>query len=117
MLVGQAQHNVGTQGPRQEARQYLSRHRPRYAAPESRARRAIDIDQYDRAFLRMRALPEYDAGVRRIRFADLFCGCGGMSLGVLEAARTLGLGAQVELAIDNDIDALTVYRNTFAVDR
>jgi DNA (cytosine-5)-methyltransferase 1 len=45
----------------------------------------------------------------RIRVADLFAGCGGLTLGVAEAARRLGLGIDVRLAVDVDAEARAVY--------
>ena len=49
-----------------------------------------------------------------VRVVDLFCGCGGLSLGVAEAARRLGLGIEIPLAVDADEDAVAVYRANFA---
>lgn len=48
-----------------------------------------------------------------IRLVDLFAGCGGLSLGVAEAGRRLGLGVDVRLALDVDKDAVAVYRDNF----
>src|SRR5438034_1693286 len=114
MFVGQPRPHLATRGARSEAGRFHAR---RDAPLEADALRASDLDRADRSFLRMRVAPEYEMGPRPIRFADLFCGCGGLSLGVFEAARTLGRGARVELALDNDSDALAVYRKTFGVDR
>jgi DNA (cytosine-5)-methyltransferase 1 len=41
---------------------------------------------------------------------DLFAGCGGLTLGVAEAARALGLGLDVRLAVDFDGPTVQVYR-------
>ncbi len=43
-----------------------------------------------------------------MRVVDLFCGCGGLSLGFEKA------GMDVVAAFDNWVDALTVYRNNFS---
>lgn len=43
-----------------------------------------------------------------MRVVDLFCGCGGLSLGFEKA------GMEIVAAFDNWIEALTVYRNNFA---
>jgi DNA (cytosine-5)-methyltransferase 1 len=43
-----------------------------------------------------------------MKVVDLFCGCGGLSLGFEKA------GMDVVAAFDNWIDALTVYRNNFS---
>jgi DNA (cytosine-5)-methyltransferase 1 len=45
-----------------------------------------------------------------VRVVDLFAGCGGLTLGVAEAARSCGLGLDVRLAVDSDPDAIAVYR-------
>jgi DNA (cytosine-5)-methyltransferase 1 len=44
---------------------------------------------------------------------DLFSGCGGLSLGVAEAARRRGLALKIPLAIDVDDDAVEVYGRNF----
>ena len=43
-----------------------------------------------------------------MRVVDLFCGCGGLSLGFEKA------GMEVVAGFDNWQDALTVYRNNFS---
>ena len=42
-----------------------------------------------------------------MKVVDLFCGCGGLSLGFLEA------GFDLVAAFDNWDDAITVYHNNF----
>ncbi|MBE0609380.1 MAG: DNA cytosine methyltransferase [Dehalococcoidia bacterium] len=44
---------------------------------------------------------------------DLFCGCGGLTLGVAQAAHDSGRGMNVVLAVDNDPAPLNVYRQNF----
>ncbi len=51
----------------------------------------------------------------KIRVVDLFCGCGGLSLGVAEACRLRGVRTDIALALDADEDALQVYRQNFGV--
>jgi DNA (cytosine-5)-methyltransferase 1 len=63
----------------------------------------------DAAFLRG-ARPPYEALRPRIRVVDLFAGCGGLTIGVAEAARRLGMGLDVRLAVDFDSTAVSVYR-------
>lgn len=53
---------------------------------------------------------------RIFRVVDLFAGCGGMSLAAVETARRLGCKAEIALAVDNDEDAIGVYRSNFGVD-
>jgi DNA (cytosine-5)-methyltransferase 1 len=48
-----------------------------------------------------------------IRLVDLFAGCGGLSLGVAEAARRLDLGVDIRLAVDVDRHAVAVYKSNF----
>jgi hypothetical protein len=69
----------------------------------------------DRAFLRSpdRLVGELRRGTRPIRVADLFCGCGAMSLGVEEAARALGRRFVPVFALDSDDDARAVYERNF----
>lgn len=67
----------------------------------------------DLRFLRRKTRPEYETEERAVRVVDLFSGCGGLSLGVAEAARRLGLGTQIALAVDIDKDATSVFRLNF----
>lgn len=48
-----------------------------------------------------------------LRIVDLFCGCGGMSLGLKEAARREHLNLNVRLAVDTERFALDVYEANF----
>lgn len=50
------------------------------------------------------------AGAPVLRALDLFAGCGGMSIGLEEAARRRGIALEVSLAIDADDDVLRVYQ-------
>ncbi|MCS7296247.1 MAG: DNA cytosine methyltransferase [Dehalococcoidia bacterium] len=50
---------------------------------------------------------------RPLRIADLFCGCGGLTLGAVEAATAVGFSPLVELAVDVDAAALRVYEANF----
>ena len=47
---------------------------------------------------------------KKIRYADLFSGCGGLSYGIESAAKELGLKAVCALAIDLKIPPLEVYK-------
>ena len=48
-----------------------------------------------------------------VRIADAFCGAGGLSYGVCEAVRAVGMRAKPALAVDVDPVALEVYRRNF----
>lgn len=63
----------------------------------------------DAEFLRSNR-PPYESIRPRLSVVDLFAGCGGLTLGAAEAARALGLGIEVRLAVDQDPDALAVYK-------
>lgn len=67
---------------------------------------------YDKAFLRGRTSrgPTPD-GV--VRVADVFSGCGGLSLGALEACLAIGREFVPVLAMDNSAAALGVYKRNF----
>ena len=69
-------------------------------------------DDADLSWLRSPTKPTEPTG-RRLRTADIFSGCGGMSLGVGEAARALGMGHEVVLAIDSSESALGIFRENF----
>jgi len=45
--------------------------------------------------------------------ADLFSGCGGLSVGVREACRAIGYGDRSLLSVDNNADAAAVFRENF----
>jgi DNA (cytosine-5)-methyltransferase 1 len=49
-----------------------------------------------------------------LSIVDLFCGCGGLTLGVQEAARAAGIRPFVRLALDIDREGLEVYAANFA---
>jgi DNA (cytosine-5)-methyltransferase 1 len=68
------------------------------------------------AFLRRQERPTWDLGIDTVAFADLFCGCGSLGLGVLEASRALHMRGDLRLAADIDADALRVLRSSLGVD-
>jgi len=68
----------------------------------------------DWAFLRLTAPPAaIPTGSRQVRTADLFCGCGGLSLGVREACRSLGFACVASLAVDSDESAAACFARNF----
>ncbi len=50
---------------------------------------------------------------KSINIVDLFCGCGGLTLGIFEACKAINIGCNVLIALDNDIDSLEVYKQNF----
>ncbi len=48
-----------------------------------------------------------------VTLVDLFCGCGGLTLGVWEAARVNRRRLDIRLAVDDSPDAIAVYRDNF----
>lgn len=44
-----------------------------------------------------------------VRIVDLFCGCGGLALGICEGLSAAGFDPRIEAAVDVDADALKVY--------
>ena len=67
----------------------------------------------DHRFVVQQIRPNYDAEPRKVALVDLFAGCGGMSLGIAEAARRLGLGLRCALSVDFDETATQVYSRNF----
>lgn len=67
----------------------------------------------DQAYLRRRRRPSTKRASEAITIVDLFCGAGGLSLGFTEAARRLGLGTRIGLALDADEEAVAVYQDNF----
>jgi DNA (cytosine-5)-methyltransferase 1 len=67
----------------------------------------------DLAFLRSEKRPVSKDNGRIIRVADLFSGCGAMSIGVQEACRALGLRFRPVISIDFDRRTTDVYKANF----
>lgn len=72
---------------------------------------------FDRAWLRSRKEPKLRGARRVVRSVDLFSGCGGMSVGLSEACRALGMRLAPLLAVDIHRTALEVYERNFPVER
>ena len=67
----------------------------------------------DRSFLLMQNRPDFEAVFPQIRVVDLFAGGGGLTVGAAEAARRLGKGTSVVLAVENTASAADVYELNF----
>jgi DNA (cytosine-5)-methyltransferase 1 len=69
---------------------------------------------FDLSWLRSPVKPEVKTvAAGRIRVVDLFAGCGGLSVGLAEAGRALGLAVDHVLANDFDREVLEVYSQNF----
>lgn len=72
---------------------------------------------FDYAFLRKLNPPRSRGSSQNVRGADLFCGCGGLSLGAMEACRAMGKRFLPIAAVDTDPIALKVYERNFRPSR
>jgi len=68
---------------------------------------------FDYAFLRKRNSPMQSGNSEPIHTVDLFSGCGGLSLGAMEACRALGKSFLSVAAVDKDSSSLSVYERNF----
>jgi len=68
---------------------------------------------FDYAYLRKRTPPSEPDTSETVRAVDLFCGCGGLSLGAIEACRAMGKRLTVIAAIDREPAFLRVYKTNF----
>src|SRR5690606_6451839 len=66
-------------------------------------------------WIKSQTWPKSEPRARSLRVADLFCGCGGLSLGAYEAARVNHRRLKIALALDLDETAISVYRKNFGV--
>ena len=63
--------------------------------------------------LRLRQRPDFEAGGSALRLVDLFAGCGGLTLGVAQAAHAQGVALEVPLALDFEPLALEIFQANF----
>lgn len=68
---------------------------------------------YDLAWLASKERPRVRASAQEIRAVDLFCGCGGLTLGIREAARGLGCAFRSVFASDINKEVLDIYARNF----
>lgn len=64
-------------------------------------------------WLKLKDWPKFGKYERTLQIADLFSGCGGMSLGAMEACRRNGYGFNIKFAIEKNIAAANVYQENF----
>ncbi len=81
--------------------------------PDGCSPRMSDSEAFDLGWMMAREwpLPNHPSG--EVRVVDLFAGCGGLSLGVWEACRALGLTMQAAMAVDLDGRTLQTYALNF----
>src|SRR5689334_5412201 len=63
----------------------------------------------DQRFLRSKRRPPEKSNGRTITAADIFAGCGGMTLGLREGTRRAGATLKIALAIDVDPEVAAIY--------
>lgn len=63
--------------------------------------------------LKRRSRPRFEIGGTRVSLVDLFAGCGGLTLGVAQAAAQRGLAIDVRLAVDFEEAPLRVLEQNF----
>jgi DNA (cytosine-5)-methyltransferase 1 len=78
----------------------------------AKSTKEIQILESDKEFLRLREMPTL-ASNAPVRLVDLFCGCGGITLGCVLAAHDLGRSVEIPLAVDFDAAALACYKANF----
>ncbi|EHF12411.1 MULTISPECIES: DNA cytosine methyltransferase [Pseudomonas] len=71
------------------------------------------INGSDHDFLRKQHVPPFCSKGPGLSLVDLFCGAGGISLGIAEAAYDLGLSLHIPLAVDFEPTAVKVYKENF----
>ena len=84
--------------------------------PEWVDRTQSTVNIYDLAWLAAKERPRVRASAQEIRAVDLFCGCGGLTLGIREAARGLGCAFRSVFASDINKEALNIYAKNFQPD-
>ena len=61
--------------------------------------------------------PQEATDAREIRTVDLFAGCGGLTLGIEEACRAVGLATRCALAVDTNDQAMAVFKANLSPER
>lgn len=72
----------------------------------------VSPESYDQVWLKLKDKPICKSSVK-MNLVDLFCGTGPMTLGVVEAARCLGIDMIPTMAIDFNSDAASNYKRNF----
>src|SRR4029077_10975289 len=85
----------------------------RLRIPDSVSLRQDARSIFDQAFLRSPNGVSIQSPRGPVRAVDLFCGCGGLSLGAREASTAIGRRFESLLAVDQDPASLQVFENNF----
>ena len=85
----------------------------RYKIPRGVSLKQDARSVYDQVFLRGSQPYVQPSSRGMIRAADLFSGCGGLSLGVREASVAIGKKFESAFALDSDESSLSVYKTNF----
>jgi DNA (cytosine-5)-methyltransferase 1 len=81
--------------------------------PKTYSRHVGQSEEETKHPLRLATRPDFELGEQALRVADLFCGCGGLTLGFAQAARDHGWATEIALAVDIDPAATAVYKTNF----
>jgi DNA (cytosine-5)-methyltransferase 1 len=79
----------------------------------AKSTKKIQILGSDKDFLRLQKMPALPSVNAPVRIVDLFCGCGGITLGCVLAAHDLRRSVEIPLAVDFDTAALACYKANF----
>lgn len=75
----------------------------------------IDLDKSVESWVKLKTRPiSLNCNSPALTLIDLFCGCGGLTLGAWEAARQAGMCLNIQYAIDWSTAALAVYKANFS---
>lgn len=73
----------------------------------------MQMNGNDLRFLQRKGRPPYEDGSNPVRVVDLFSGCGGLSLGIAEAARVVGRAFELRLSMELDSTIRSVFDANF----
>jgi DNA (cytosine-5)-methyltransferase 1 len=79
----------------------------------AKAKKITQMLGSDKDFLRLRKMPSLTSDIAPVRLVDLFCGCGGITLGCVIAAHDLGRSVEIPLAVDFNDAAIDCYKANF----
>lgn len=75
-----------------------------------------DEASFEKSWLRAKQTPKLVSPRGEVAVVDLFCGCGGLTLGVEEACNSIGYKCRIRYASDIDENAMSVFKNNFHPD-